>query len=243
MMLNGQQSHISASRIGVSGNYDGTGSGWSPRPVTGTIQVDDPYANLPVPVPGACADVAGKLQQTTITLYPGTYCGGLEIKADSHVTLSPGIYIMKDGQFVVNSGATVEGSEVMIAFVGANSYLRLAADSTTKLTSPVDGTYKNIQFMSDRDLSKSKFGEEWTTIISGATLEYDGVMYLPEQQFWVSGAAQQTVVKGRSPSHILIADTIWAQGNAVLDLRMENQRHLQGVAAASGFLYGARLIR
>ncbi len=243
IQLDGQKSEISASRIGVTGGFGGTGSGWSPMPVTGTVPVDDPYADLPVPASGTCIDIGNKLTQAVVTLQPGTYCGGLEIKAGSTVTLSSGIYIMKDGQFSVNSGATVQGEEVMIAFVGANSYMYLQSGSTTRLTSPLDGTYRNIQFMSDRDLSKSKFGEEWTTILGGATLEYDGVMYLPEQQVWVSGTASQTIVRGRSPSHIMITDSIWAQGNAVFDFQQANLRNLQGFAPASGFLYGARLIR
>ena len=242
MRLDGQKSEAIAAKFGVSGAYSGTGQNWSPTPVSGTVPVSDPYASLPVPALGPCLDVAGKLQQAEVTLEPGTYCGGLEIKADSKVHLAKGIYVMLDGQFTVNSGAQVDGQEVMIAFVGANSYLHLQSASSTILTSPLDGTYKNIQFMSDRDLSNSKFEQEWTTIQGGATLDYDGVMYLPEQQVWVTGTSNQTIVRGRSPAMIMVTDTIWAQGNAVFDLQQANQRGLKNVATTGGFLYGARLI-
>ena len=243
MRLDGQKAEAVATKFGVSGNYGGNGENWSPPPMSGTIPVADPYADLPVPSPGPCLDVATKLQQAKVELEPGTYCGGLNIKSNSEVHLKPGIYVIKDGQFAVNSGAVVTGEDVLIALVGSNSHLLLQSGSSTKLTSPRDGTYRNIQFLSDRDTSSSKFGEEWTTILGGATLEYDGVMYLPEQQVWVGGAAGQTIVKGRSPTLIMVADTIWAQGNAVFDLRQANQRGLTGIAGVGGFFYGARLIQ
>jgi hypothetical protein len=202
----GSKSNGRAGQFGVTGGFGGTN--WSPQPMVEVEPVDDPYAHLPVPIPGPCVDVASKLMQANVTLEPGTYCGGLDIKADSNVTLSPGIYIMKDGQFNVNSGARVRGEEVMIAFVGADSYLHLLSQADVKLTSPKTGTYKNMQFMSDRVLSKSKHGEEWTTILGGAKLEFDGVLYLPEQQFWASGNAQETIISGYSPSMIMVTDTI-----------------------------------
>jgi hypothetical protein len=236
----GNQSAISATQVGVTGNY--TGSNFTPAPITGTEPVDDPYSNLPVPEPGPCIDAAAKLSKATATLDPGTYCGGLEIKAGAHVTLNPGIYVMLDGQFKVNSGAEVTGEEVLIALVGKDSYIYLLSNAHVKLTSPHFGTYKNIQFMSDRDVSKSKFNEEWTTILSGARLEYDGVAYLPEQNFWVSGTGQQAVIVASSPSMIMVADKIWVQGNAKVEVKRQDKRLVGDDGGLRSFAYGATLV-
>ena len=211
--------------------------------MTGIEPVKDPYSAVPVPDVGPCMDAASRLSKAEVILDPGTYCGGLNIKAGSNVTLNPGVYIMKDGQFQVNSGSTVTGKEVMIALIGANSYIYLLSNAHVKVSSPKTGTYKNMQFMSDRELSQSKFQEEWTTIMGGATLEYDGVMYLPEQQVWVSGAGHDIIIKGSSPTMTMVADKIWAQGNAKIDLRKEDLRNIGNDAGLASFSYSSRLVR
>ncbi len=239
MKLQGAKSSATASQFGVTGNYSGTN--WSPKPVIGSEPVLDPYADLPVPAAGTCVDAANIPKGGTFTLNPGTYCGGLKIGSGAVVTLTPGIYIVKDGQFTVSSGAAVNGEDVLIALVGANSHLNILADAKVKLSSPRDGVYKNIQFMSDRDLSKSKFGEEWSTIFSGATLAYDGVMYLPEQHLWVSGTGHDVVINANSPSLAMVVNKLWAQGNVVLAVTQQNLRGIVDVAHAPGFGYGAML--
>ncbi len=239
--MKGTKSSAKALQFGVTGKY--SGENWSPQPITGTEPISDPYASLPVPEPGPCMNVSGKLLGSSFTLSPGTYCGGLNIKAGAQVTLEPGIYIIEDGQLAINSGAVVNGEEVLIALVGANAFLDMKSDATLKVTSPVSGTYKNIQMMSDRNLTKSKFEQEWTSIFSGAKFEFDGAIYLPEQQFWVSGTAHEAIVKGSSPSMMLVVDTVWAQGNAVFDLKKEDKRGTGGDGVAAAFAYGARLVQ
>jgi Flp pilus assembly protein TadG len=206
LSIQGTKSSISAAMIGATGSFKG--GNFTPQPITKVEPVADPYASLAFPEAGPCIDAASKLSKMTATLAPGTYCGGLEIKAGATVELDPGIYVIKDGPFKVNSGARVTGDKVLIALAGKNSVISLQSDSYVKLSSPSSGTYRNIQFMSDRDLSQSKFEEEWSTVLSGAVLEYDGVAYLPEQSFWVSGTAHEAVVRATSPSMILQADTV-----------------------------------
>jgi hypothetical protein len=241
MKIYGNQSSATASQFGVTGDY--SGDNWSPKPVTGTEPVLDPYADLPVSEPGACVAAGSIPNSGAFTLNPGTYCGGLDLKAGVTVTLNPGIYIMKDGQFAVNSGATVTGEDVLIALVGVNSFLDLKSGSAVRLTSPREGVYKNMQFMSDRDVSHSKFEQEWTTIFSGATLDYDGVMYLPEQQFWVSGTGHDVIISANSPSLAMVVNKLWAQGNVVLEITQEDRRGIGKVAQAPGFGFGAMLAK
>lgn len=237
----GNGSKASASMFGVQGGF--SGNNWSPKPNTGVEPVKDPYADLPVPAAGPCTNVTGKLTQDEFTLDPGTYCGGLSIAAHAKVRLNPGIYIFKDGQLSIGSGAVVKGEEVLLAFVGSNSYLDMLSQAEMKVTSPKTGTYANFQFMSDRELSQSKFGQEWTTIHGGARLDYDGVMYLPEQQFWLSGTSQDIIVNANSPTLSAIADKIWVQGNSVLNITQENRRNIDVAGEQATYVIGAVLIR
>ena len=230
-----------ARQFGVTGGA--SGDGWSPSPNQGVAEVADPYRSLPVPTPGTClSGIDQKIQNSTVTLEPGTYCGGITIKANSRVFLQRGIYIMKDGPFRVDSNAVVEGQEVLIVLSGANSVLDLESGASVTITSPRAGTYTNMQVMSDRQLGASKAQQEWSSVQSGATLSYDGVLYMPEQQFWITGTSSQAVVRGRSPTMILVSDSIWVQGNAQVDLRQENSRGLN-LPHEARFTYGASLIK
>jgi hypothetical protein len=237
--ITGSKSSATASAFGVTGNVKG--EAWSPAPVHGTDPVTDPYASLPIPTPGPCLMTNAVIKAST-TLDPGTYCGGLTIKTGATATLNPGIYIMLNGQLRTDSGGQIQGQDLMVALEGADAYLYFAADSAVKLTSPRDGVYKNMQVMSDRDLSQSKFQEEWSQVFSGATFEYDGVLYLPEQQLWISGTGHQAIVQGYSPSMALVVGTLWVQGNAVMQMRQIDRRNIGPVQQAQGFQYGARLI-
>jgi Flp pilus assembly protein TadG len=231
-----------ATQFGVTGKASGTG--WSPNPVVGVDRIADPFASLPFPTPGICVEgVDQKMQQANVTLSPGTYCGGLTIKAQSIVTLSPGIYIMKDGPFRVDSDAVVNGEDVMIAYWGADSTLYLNGGAKLNITSPRTGTYTNIQMMSDRSLASSKKNEEWFTMLGGSRLSFDGTIYLPEQQIWINGVSKDAIVVGRSPGMIAVGDVFWIQGNAVIDFKQENLRNIAFDTPISRFTYGARLIQ
>ena len=240
-VISGNKSTVTAPMFGVTGGA--TGSGWSNDPVTGSDPVGDAYAILPVPVAGSCVATDLKIQSTSIVLNPGTYCGGISVLAGASLTLSPGEYIIKDGQLQLGSGAQVNGENVLIGLIGANSYMKMGSNSSMKLTSPIAGTYKNIQFMSDRDLTKSKFNEEWTVMLSGANLEFDGAMYLPEQQLWVSGTDHESVFRAFSPSLAVVVDTLWLQGNAKMDVRQTDRRGIGEVGGVVAFNYGSRLVK
>ena len=82
MKLYGNAS-ASASEFGVTGGY--SGQAWSPEPVVGVGKVTDPYASLPVPAAGSCEPVSKSIK-TDMTLAPGTYCGGIDVKTGANVT-------------------------------------------------------------------------------------------------------------------------------------------------------------
>jgi hypothetical protein len=58
----------------------------------------------------------------------------------------------------------------------------------------------------------------------------------------VSGTGQDVVVKGSSPSMVLLADTVWVQGNAKMEFTREDKRKVGDDPYRTGFTYGAMLV-
>lgn len=222
-----------AKLFGVSGGFSGTG--FTPAPIPGIPPHFDPYASIPVPPVGACVDIASKLMNTPAVLDPGTYCGGIVIKANSTIIMRPGVYVMKDGPFRIDSNSTVDGQEVTIAFTGSDSSLYLGSGAIVRLTSPTSGTYMNIQFYQD----KASSTDVWATMLGDIRLEYDGVMYFPTQDVWIGGGS---VIMSKSPTWIMVAKKLWFQDNSVIDVWQENSRNLP-VKPSGRIELGPRLIR
>lgn len=232
----GAKSSASALEFGLTGSY--SGNNITPAPMTDIEPLEDVYAKLPVPKPGPCIDVGNKLSKDEITLEPGTYCGGLNISPKASVTLNPGIYIMLDGQLSIGANSRVEGKEVMIAFVGTDSYIYTNSGTELVLSSPKTGVYTNVQMMSDRKLMGSwKGGEEWATI-SASTLELDGVLHLPEQDVWIKGGSS---VKVKTVNMAMVADQFWIQDGSTVTVWQENTRNLSPEFGQAAFQHSARL--
>ncbi|MFN3869553.1 MAG: TadE/TadG family type IV pilus assembly protein [Hyphomicrobiaceae bacterium] len=223
-----------AKRFAVKGGY--SGAGFTPRPVTGVAPLADPYASIPVPPTGQCEDIASKLINTPAVLTPGTYCGGIRIMANSEIIMQPGIYVMLDGPFRVDSNSTVTGSDVVIAFTGRDSTLYLGSGAIIDLTSPRSGTYKNIQFFQDKDASE----DSWVTILGNVRLTFDGAMYFPTQDVWIGGGSKITAT---SPSYIIVAEKLWFQDNSIIDVWQENRRGLDIAEPLAFITTGVALVR
>jgi len=236
---------VVAGKFGVSGGHDT--NNYVPPPVDSAPSVADPYASLPFPSYDSCGNGGkGTDIKDDTTLSPGTYCGGLHIYATAHVTMQPGIYIMNGGPFWVDGSAVVTGDKVMIGFTGKGATLQIWGDCSVTLTSPISGTYMNMQFMQDN--SSSDTHSLWASIggsagagkndgTGAAKLSYDGVAYFPTENFWMFGSA---VINANSPSLAIVADKVWTQGNATVNITNNNTRNLNVAAPKTGF--GARLI-
>jgi len=94
----------------------------------------------------------------------------------------------------------------------------------------------NMQFMQDRNDLNSR--GLWDSIGGSTTLKYDGVAYFPSQNFWAFG---DTNITANSPSMAIVADKIWTQGSANVNITHNNPRNLAVTVPTT--TYGARLIR
>ncbi|MEP6508001.1 MAG: pilus assembly protein TadG-related protein [Gemmatimonadales bacterium] len=116
------QAQISAPSIGVSGSaVDGNAGAFSPAAKYNVPPTPDPLAYLvKPPVPATCdfGSAAAPLKITgTITLNPGTYCGGMDLKPGANVTLTQGLYILRGGGLnIVGGGSTLRSTGTGVTF-------------------------------------------------------------------------------------------------------------------------------
>lgn len=153
-----------AQTICSAGGFKDDRANFTPQPQTGCPVIQDPLRNRPAPASGNClilpeilrlADVlTGKSKGTnvvaaSVTLDPGTYCGGLHVTKDAVVTLRPGIYVMKDGPLIVDKRATMIGRDVGFYFSGNNSGLLFDKRTTIDLSAPTTGVMAGLLMAED----------------------------------------------------------------------------------------------
>jgi hypothetical protein len=148
-MVGGDSAMARADTICSAGGYLGLRANFAPTPQTGCPVIADPLKGRANPPIGSCATLPypfnllpiGKTAtiDKDVTLYPGTYCGGLQIKKNAIVTLAPGIYVFQDGPLIVKDKASLTASGVGFYFTGDKGGLLFDKDTTISLTAPTSG--------------------------------------------------------------------------------------------------------
>ncbi|MGY2048833.1 pilus assembly protein TadG-related protein [Methylobacterium sp. JK268] len=129
-------SQVTALKTCTVGGYGGSSGNYRPTPITRCPPIRDPLAARIAPAVGGCKErKTVVIRNETRLLAPGTYCGGLVIGPGAVVTLSPGIYIMKDGPLVVGPPDTETRAMVGTATASATS-----STSTSSSSLAFDGT-------------------------------------------------------------------------------------------------------
>ncbi len=192
--------------ICVNGGIDNDGT-VTPAPVTGCDPVSDPLVGLKAPSYSGCNQTDLNLGAGDYTLYPGVYCGGLDMMGADKVTFEPGIYIM-DGAMHA-SGQEIEGEGVSFYFTPTNqSKLNITGQSVVHLSAPTSGEMQGILFYGDRTASKNLIH-----VISGqGELYLEGTIYFPANEMRVSGDGVTEV----APYTNVIADRLQFSGNGAL---------------------------
>ena len=144
---------VTAELICSAGGAVGGSMHFDPEPTTDCPQIEDPLAGRPAPTYGGCDHNNLLFEEQTLTLSPGVYCGGLSIRKWSNVTFEPGVYVIKDGEFRVDTNATAIGENVSFYLTGNGTSFHFWSNSNIEFTAPKDGPMAGILFFEDRTVT------------------------------------------------------------------------------------------
>ncbi len=163
----------------TSGGFKGNAANFLVQPQTGCPAYPDPLAAKPQPVvPSTCDYNSKVITGGTVTISPGTYCGGLNITLGADVTASPGVYIIKNGALTLSLGAKLKGSSVGFFLTGTGNLLAFTPSSTVDLSAPIDGPMAGMLLWEDRTSS----GKMPHILASQNARNLLGTLYFPNGQ-------------------------------------------------------------
>jgi len=197
--INNGSGILEASAVSIVGGYDG--DNWNPEPITGIEPLDDPLASFVMPSPGSCTFTSKQIIMTSVTLNPGNYCGGIEVRSQAAVKFNPGVYYLVGGGLNANAGAKLNGDDV--TFVNTEKLPTYKYDAIwinggaeIHLKAPTSGIWKGILFYQDPKVITTKEN----IFNGGAGMELIGIVYFPTTSTKFSGDfgsdAQQLLMIG-----------------------------------------------
>jgi Flp pilus assembly protein TadG len=144
----------------------------------------DPFAGtMTYPTVGPC-DHHFYQAPTSRTLYPGVYCGGLNV-SNSTITLMPGLYIIKDGLLNV-SGSTMTGTGVSFFITGNSAGFNNGGGARWKTKAMSTGPLAGFAFVVD---PRSQFALPTVVLGGGSTIDFEGILYFPRQMVDLGGGS------------------------------------------------------
>jgi len=185
---------VSAAAINyVDGSgYNETGSGsLSPTPESVGEPIADPLTSMVAPdftalgispdSGGTAAAPSTKSINSSTTLHPGVYYGGIEIRSSADVTFEPGTYVIAGGGFKISGSGTITGTHVTFynsfdpqksTGAGACGAIDLGGSAKVTFTAPISGVYKSIGVWQDKACTNEMS-------IAGGQGGSTGVIYAP----------------------------------------------------------------
>lgn len=195
----------------------------TPAPNIGVAPGTDPLASMPAPVyctsltPCHCDQWNMNLpNQSNIDLYPGTYCGGINV-GNQTVTFhpnadgSPGVYVMLGGGLSTQSANShIIGNNVMFYntygttdhgnnYVESYTPININANSTVDLTAPTSGIYTGILFFDDRTAPEAS-----DSYGGGSTAIYQGTIYAPTADITMYGNSTASATPSQNAQYTLV---------------------------------------
>lgn len=222
-VINSQCGIISNNNAQCGGNFTvtapigvaGTANGCPANTVTNISPVPDPFASLGSPPTCSGTATQNITNGQTVTLTPGSYCGGITIHSGATVTFSPGIYNLGAGGLSM-SGGTVNGTGVtFIATTGIN-----INGGTVNLSAPTSDIYAgtaNVKAILFWDTAQSPPSSNNSTINGASGSTFDGVLYFPKSQLSYTGTSSSGCSSGSNVGYtIIVADVVTFGGNTSL---------------------------
>lgn len=145
----------------------------------------DPSDNLPNPCTGGAITVRSN---ENIIINPGCYTN---IDVRGTLTMNPGIYYIKGGNFVTNaqSRITAHGVTIILTGVGTSiGQVKMNGGADIDMSAPESGIYKGVLFYKDPD-APSSYNDIFNGGASGSFL---GAIYMPSQTVTLNGNSSFT---------------------------------------------------
>lgn len=164
-----------------AGGKEGSSMNFSPDPLLDCPSITDPLAARVHPPVGGCDYSKFKRKDFKGSLSPGVYCDGLDISGNSVVTLNPGVYVIKDGDFKVGGASQITGEGVGFFLTGKNARFEFTQNARIRLSAPDTGSMAGLLFMEDNTILK----ETRHRITSDYADYLVGTIYLPRGSFLI----------------------------------------------------------
>ena len=162
----------------------------------------DPYASLPTPSPGTCSFTNfSQSSASSLTVSPGTYCGGMSISSINNVYFTPGIYYVANGDLYISSVNNVtcptcttnNGVAIVLTQTTGNNSdvggVRISSDNNISLNAPSASQtspplYAGVLFYQDRRVANGTMSStsKIFTISSLNTVTLTGAIYFPNNR-------------------------------------------------------------
>lgn len=215
--LDGGGTSITAQEVCIVGDVQSGLNRISPPPPKNCERIDDPFDNWELPVVGSC-DYNNFMKNNSGSIYPGVYCGGLSVGGNADITVEPGLYIIKDGEFNASGSARLYGDGVTFFLTGDDMRLNFGGNTNFDFTA-----------MSTGELAGFIFYFDPASPISGSTSQFsgnpdtyfEGIMYLGGHEMEINGDGS---VNTTSPFSIIVADTVKLNGNATVTFNVERDK-------------------
>jgi hypothetical protein len=157
-----------------------------------------------------------QINNRTITLKPGVYCGNLVLKPQADVTFEPGIYVVKNGYFEIQAQASARGDGVVFFFTGSDTRLIVRGGGNVDFKAPTTGDLAGFVLADTRLGSETNINE--TEIQGGGRVKIEGILYAPQWRVNISGNGD---VNQDSKFIAMIADHFYMEGNGKLYIRSD----------------------
>lgn len=177
----------------------------SPQPRTDCPKTPDPLAARGPGTLGSCT-VQNARHSSDVRLSPGVFCGGLRLNSGARVELQPGVYVIRDGDLVVDDGVHLSGQYVTFVLEGTSraTNVRFAPTSRVSLTASKDGAGRpalaGFLFHQTAGSLPMRF-----LIESNDARVLLGTVYLPNGDIQISAGG---AVADRSAFTVIVARTI-----------------------------------
>jgi hypothetical protein len=238
VVLSGNAS-VTAEEIDVTGNGFRTSGNAALHGVldTNAAAVSDPLAALPTPsAPSATYSAVRASDNTSVTLQPGVYVGGISVSGNASVTLLPGLYYLQGGGLSVSGNGRLTGSGVLIynAPAGSADGITLSGNGAVVLSPGTSGAHAGITLFQDRASSAP------VSITGNGNLAITGTIYAAGAVINVTGNggvnAQGYPIDSLATE--VIAYDMRLSGNGLIAVGQVIGIQ-QGQTATVGFWYGA----